>query len=178
MRPDLFRWIPPILVAGALCSGPAAATEGTDADLVSSASPYAHSLPEAQAEQLRQWQAELNLSIEQQAVIGEILADYAARLRPLFQQGAETAWSIMNVAPRDPDYTVDTEAAAQAAAETAAQIVRTVSLMRNAIHSVMTVEQIATLERLIEEQRAAIRARIAEREAAQSTDGAQSTSPD
>ena len=83
-------------------------------------------------------------------------ADYGQRLQPLFERGAETAWSIMRVAPKDPDYSLDTERAAQAAAETAAEIVRQLSELRSAIYSIMTAEQIATLERLMEERRQAI----------------------
>ena len=135
-------------------------------DLTSAASPYAMAGSEAHRAQFEAFQAEMQLSIEQQAIIGEILADYGARLEPLFRQGAETAWSIMNVAPRDPEYSLDTETAAQSAAETAANIVRTISQMRSAVHSVLTDEQIATLDRLIEEQREAMRAKMAEKKAA------------
>jgi hypothetical protein len=146
-----------------LLAGPASAET---ADLTSGASPYAMAGNDAFRAQFEAFQAEMQLSIEQQAIIGEILADYGARLEPLFRQGAETAWSIMNVAPRDPEYSVDTETAAQSAAETAANIVRTISEMRSAIHSVMTVEQIATLDRLIAEKRDEMRAKMAERKAA------------
>ena len=146
-----------------LLAGPATAETP---DLTSGASPYGMPGSEAHRAQFEAFLAEMQLSIEQQAIIGEILADYGARLEPLFQQGAETAWSIMNVAPRDPEYSVDTETAAQSAAETAANIVRTISEMRSAIHSVMTEEQIATLDRLIEEQREAMRAKMAEKKAA------------
>ncbi len=139
-------------------------------DRVSAASPYSGSHSSAQAitpggpnsEFFNKWRDELGLSVEQQGVIAEILADYGQRLRPLFQRGAETVWSIMNVAPINPEYTVDTEAAAQAAAETAADIVRIASEMRSAVHSVMTAEQIATLDRLIEESRSAWRERAAQ----------------
>ncbi len=138
-------------------------------DRISGASPYAgsHSSPHAMApagpnsEFFNKWRDELGLSVEQQGVIAEIFADYGQRLRPLLERGAETAWSIMNVAPINPEYTVDTEAAAQAAAETAADLVRIASEMRSAVHSVMTAEQIATLDRLIEESRVAWREQAA-----------------
>jgi len=146
-----------------LLAGPASAESP---DLTSAASPYAMAGNEAFRAHFEALQAEMQLSIEQQAIIGEILADYGARLEPLFRQGAETAWSIMNVAPRDPEYSVDTETAAQSAAETAAGIVRTISEMRSAIHSVMTAEQIATLDRLIEEKHTEMRAKMAEKKAA------------
>lgn len=153
-------------VAVALLAGPAAAEK---TDMISGASPYAMPGGEAHRAQYEAFVAEMQLSIEQQAIIGEILADYGARLEPLFRQGAETAWSIMEVAPRDPEYSVDTEAAAQSAAETAAAIVRTISQMRSALHSVMTEEQIATLDRLIEERRQEMRAKLAEKKAAGET---------
>lgn len=144
-----------------------AAAQNTDA--VSAASPYATGASPEQAAMLERWRTELGLSIEQQAIIGEIIADYGTRLQPLFLRGAETVWSILNVAPKDPDYTLDTEQAAQAAAETAAQIVRQVSQLRSAVHSVLTQEQIATLDRLIEEQRAELERKKAERAAAKAT---------
>jgi nitrogen regulatory protein PII-like uncharacterized protein len=151
------------IAVAVLLAGPVIA-ETTD--MTSGASTYGMPDNEALRAQFEAFQAELQLSIEQQAIIAEILADYGARLEPLFRQGAETAWSIMNVAPRDPEYSLDTETAAQSAAETAAGIVRTISEMRSAIHSVMTEEQIATLDRLIEEKRAEMRAKIAEKKAA------------
>lgn len=153
------RGLPPVqtvVVLACLATGPALAQ---DTELVTGASPYADMAGLAEgkhAEAMAQWRDELGLSPEQQAVMGEIFMDYGTRLRPLFERGAATAWSIMNVAPKDPDYSLDTERAAQAAAETAAEIVRLLSEMRSAINSIMTAEQIATLERLIEERRQAI----------------------
>ena len=143
-----------------LLSVAATLSPAADTDTVSSASPYSApyagwpGLADGEAEQeMARWRDELNLSPEQLAIMAEIIADYGARLHPLFERGAETAWSIMNVAPRDPDYTVDTERAAQAAAETAAAIVRQMSELRSAINSIMTAEQIATLEQLMAERR-------------------------
>jgi len=135
-------------------------------DLTSGASPYGMPGNEELRAHFEAFQAEMQLSIEQQAIIGEIMADYGARLEPLLRQGAETAWSIMNVAPRDPEYSLDTETAAQSAAETSANIVRVISQMRSAVHSVLTEDQITTLDRLIEERRAEMRAKIAEKKAA------------
>jgi len=143
-----------------------------ETDVVSGASPYGmppgdwSGFADGEAGQaMARWRDELNLSTEQLAIMAEIIADYGNRLRPLFADGAATAWSIMNVAPRDPDYTVDTERAAQAAAETAAAIVRQMSELRSAINSIMTTEQIATLERLMEESRLALEAKHAARNA-------------
>jgi Spy/CpxP family protein refolding chaperone len=131
-----------------------------ETDTVTGASPYGFSpgdwpglADSEQAALMAAWRDELQLSPEQQAVMAEIFMDYGSRLRPLFERGLATAWSIMNVAPKDPDYSLDTEQAAQAAAETAAEIVRTVSEMRSAVNSIMTAEQVATLEALIDERR-------------------------
>lgn len=145
-----------------LLAGIASAEE---ADVVTSASPWSGTHGSLSEEdkalmeaRLAEWRDALALSPEQQAVMAEILADYGARLQPLFERGADTAWSIMKVAPKDPDYSLDTERAAQAAAETAAETVRVISEMRSAIYSIMTAEQIATLEQLLEERRQAIEA--------------------
>lgn len=161
----MLRLRPLLAAAAGACLLGGSALAGT-VDLTSGASPYALPDSEQYRAQFEAFQAELGLSIEQQAIIGEILADYGARLEPLFRQGADAAWSIMKVAPRDPDYSLDTEAAAQAAAQASAGIVRLISEMRSAVHSVMTEEQIATLDRLIKERREAWRAKLAERKAA------------
>lgn len=160
---ELKKTLLPLLAVAALLAGPVLAQ--SDTDFTSGASAYG--LPESQAarEMFNQWQAELQLSIEQQAIIAEILADYGSRLEPLLRSAAETAWSIMSVAPRDPDYSVDTETAAQAAAQTAADMVRVISQMRSAVHSVLSSEQIDTLDRLIEAQRAELRAKMAAKQA-------------
>ncbi len=146
-------------------------------DAVTGASPYAtghadmSALAEGRhAEWVARWRDTLNLSPEQQAVMAEILMDYGARLRPLFERGADTVWSIMNVAPKDPDYSLDTERSAQAAAETAAEVVRVVSEMRSAINSIMTAEQVAAMESLIEAQRQEWRDRAAEHAAQKSAE--------
>jgi len=164
-----FRYAAAVVAAFGLAGGLSLAAE---TDTVSGASPYSGShadmaaLAEGrQQEMLAQWRDQLNLSTEQQAIMAEIVMDYGTRLRPLFEHGANTVWSIMNVAPKDPDYSLDTERAAQAAAESAAEIVRQVSEMRSAINSIMTAEQIATLEGLIEEQRQQWRERAAARAA-------------
>jgi Spy/CpxP family protein refolding chaperone len=136
----------------AVLSLPCTAVAEETTDTVSAASPYAFADGQ-HAEEMARWRDALNLSPEQQAIMAEIVMDYGARLRPLFERGADTAWSIMNVAPKDPDYSIDTERAAQAAAETAAEIVRVISEFRSAMHSVMTAEQIATLDALLEEWR-------------------------
>lgn len=145
-----------VFLAGVL-AGPAAADE---TDAVTAASPWAtahgaFSAADKAGHEARmaEWREALNLSPEQQAVMAEIFMDYGARLRPLFERGADTAYSIMKVAPKDPGYSLDTERAAQAAADTAADIVRVMSEMRSAINSIMTAEQIETLEGLIEQQR-------------------------
>lgn len=168
---DLARILLPAVTACFLLAGPLAAEE---TDAITGASPWAsgHSgfsdEDKAKLEaQLAEWRDALGLSPEQQAVMAEIVADYGSRLRPLFERGADTAWSIMNVAPKDPDYSLDTEQAAQAAAETAAEIVRQMSELRSAIYSVMTAEQIATLEGLIEERREALRQAKEQAKAAQ-----------
>lgn len=156
-----------------LAFGPPTPVAAQTADAVSAASPYAAGSSPEQSALLERWRTELGLSIEQQAIIGEIVADYGARLQPLFQRGAETVWSILNVAPKDPQYTLDTEQAAQAAAETAGQIVRQVSQLRSAVHSVLTQEQIETLDRLIEEQRAELEQKKAERAAGKAAESAE-----
>lgn len=160
---ELNKTLMPLLSVAALLAGPVVAQ--TDTDLTSGASAYAQPGSQAGREMFNQWQAELQLSIEQQAIIAEILADYGSRLEPLLRSAADTAWSIMNVAPRDPDYSVDTETAAQAAAQTAGAMVRVISEMRSAVHSVLTSEQIDTLDRLIETQRAELRAKMAAKQA-------------
>lgn len=159
-----------IVAAVAALGFSAAMPQDVEPDTVSAASPYAHADMSALAdgkhdEWVARWRDELNLSPEQQAIMAEILMDYGTRLRPLFERGANTVWSIMNVAPKDPDYSLDTEQAAQAAAETAAEVVRVVSEMRSAIHSIMTAEQMAAMDSLIEAQRQQWRERAAEREA-------------
>ena len=165
------------LVAFFICTP----TSAQEVDAMSGASPWTGGHAEMSAEdkakleaQLAEWRDELALSPEQQAIMAEIVADYGSRLKPQFEVGAETAWSIMQVAPKDPDYSLDTERAAQAAAETAAEVVRVMSEMRSAIYSIMTTDQIATLERLMEERRQAIeaakQAKQAEQEAAASAE--------
>ena len=155
-----------------------ASLHAQDLDVVTGASEWTSGHPEISAEdrakleaQLAEWRDALNLSTEQQAIMAEIVADYGTRLKPLFERGAEIAWSVMNVAPKDPDYSLDTEQAAQAAAETAAEIVRVMSEMRSAVYSIMTAEQIATLESLVEERRQALaeakQAKQAEQDAAE-----------
>lgn len=172
------RYVLAVVVASCVAVSVALAEE---TDTTSAASPYSgthggdlSALADGQHDELvARWRDQLNLSPEQQAVMAEILMDYGARLRPLFEQGANTVWSIMNVAPKDPDYSLDTERAAQAAAETAAEVVRVVSEMRSAINSIMTAEQIAALESLIEEQRQQWRERAAARESEQAEETAQ-----
>ena len=147
------RRLPRIVIVGAvwLNSGWAAAQ---DTDLVTGASPvYPPHVASAHGDVMTRWNEELGLSIEQQAVIADIMRDYAPRIRELMERGSETVWSIMEVAPYDPEYTVDTERASQAAAETAAELVRVASEMRSALHSIMTQEQISTLDNLIQERR-------------------------
>lgn len=121
-----------------------------EADMVTGASPVP---PPHVTEMMTRWQDELGLSIEQQAVIADIMRDYGPRMRELAKLGLAAGWSVMEVAPRDPEYTIDTDRASQAAAEAAAEFVRTASEMRSALYSVMTEEQIATLERLVQEGR-------------------------
>jgi hypothetical protein len=164
----------PVLAGSVLLAlGLPAPASAQTTDAVSAASPYAMGASPEQSAMLERWRTELGLSIEQQAIIGEIVADYGARLQPLFQRGAETVWSVLNVAPKDPEYTLDTEQAAQAAAETAAQIVRQVSQLRSAVHSVLTQAQIDTLDRLIEEQRVELAKKKAELEARKADESAE-----
>lgn len=161
----------PRLIPILLAMLPAGLSFAADTDAVSAASPrMAWPMDPAQwagaegphAEAVARWRDELGLSVEQQAIMGEIVADYANRLRPLVRQGLETGWSIVNIAPMDPEYTTDTETAAQSAAQTAAGIVRLLSEMRSAVQSVMTPEQIATLDRLLTEERERWRSKLAE----------------
>jgi Spy/CpxP family protein refolding chaperone len=107
----------------------------------------------AHGDRFAQWTEELGLSIEQQAVMADIVRDYAPRLGEQVKQGIEASWSVMEVAEDYPEYTTDTEAASQAAAEAAGEFVRIASEMRSAIYSVMTREQISKLESLIQERR-------------------------
>jgi Spy/CpxP family protein refolding chaperone len=107
----------------------------------------------AHGDRFTRWTEELGLSIEQQAVMADIVRDYAPRLGEQVKQGIEAAWSVMEVAEDYPEYTTDTEAASQAAAEAAGELVRIASEMRSAFYSVMTREQIAKLESLIQERR-------------------------
>ena len=147
------RQLPRILILTALSlyGGLAAAQE---TDVVTGASPvYPPHVAGAHGDAMTRWNEELGLSIEQQAVIADIMRDYGPRIRELMKRGMETSWSIMEVAPHDPEYTIDTETASQAAAETAAELVRVVSEMRSAIHSIMTQEQITTLDNMIQERR-------------------------
>lgn len=107
----------------------------------------------AHGDRFAQWAEELGLSIEQQAVMADIVRDYAPRIREQVKLGMEAAWSVMEIAEDYPEYTTDTEAASQTAAEAAAAFVRVASEMRSAFYSVMTREQIEKLESLIQERR-------------------------
>jgi Spy/CpxP family protein refolding chaperone len=103
---------------------------------------------------------ELDLRIEQQAVLGDIARDYGQRLAVLAKQGAEIGWSVLDVSPKNPQFAVDTEIAAQAAAEAAAQWVRTMTEFRNAVFSVLTREQIDLLEAKLQARRDAWQERM------------------
>jgi hypothetical protein len=100
---------------------------------------------------------ELDLRIEQQAVLGDIARDYGQRLAALAKQGAEVGWSVLDVSPKNPQFSIDTEIAAQAAAEAAAQWVRTMAEFRNAVYSVLSPQQIELLEAKLEARREAWR---------------------
>ncbi len=130
-----------------------------DVDTVSGASTHAHGDPAARAETqerlMTRLKEELGLSIEQQAVLADILRDYGPRIAVIMKQGAQIGWSVMDVAPKNPQYAIDTEATAQAAAEAAGQWVRTMAELRNAVYSILTQEQIATLEARIAARREA-----------------------
>lgn len=144
-----------------------------ETDAVSGASPYGAHDPASRAELrerlMTRLKEELALSIEQQAVLADILRDYGPRLAALMKQGVEIGWSVMDVAPKNPQYAIDTEATAQAAAEAAGQWVRTVAELRNAVYSILTQEQIATLEARIQERRQAWQERMSGTEESAST---------
>ena len=132
-----------LLFCVAILASQGAVAQETDA--VSGASPYTDNKPTAAEVHERVMQRlteELGLSIEQQAVLADIVRDYGPRIATIMRNGVEIGWSIMDVAPKNPQYTVDTEAAAQAAATAAADWVRTVTEMRNAVYSILTQEQI------------------------------------
>jgi Spy/CpxP family protein refolding chaperone len=103
---------------------------------------------------------ELDLRIEQQAVLADIGRDYGQRLAALAKQGAEIGWSVLDVSPKNPQFAIDTEIAAQAAAEAAGQWVRTLTEFRNAVYSVLSREQIELLEAKLAVRRDAWRDRI------------------
>ena len=132
-----------------------------ETDAVSGASPYGDKPTRAEVREriMTRLNEELGLSIEQQAVLADILRDYAPRIAAITKDGIEVGWSIIDVAPKNPQYSVDTEAAAQAAAEAAAEWVRTVTEMRNAVYSILTQEQIGILESRWQERREAWRER-------------------
>ena len=144
------------LLLTALIAGSLAAA---DVDSVSGASPYAHGSPadrKAAAERLAaRLTEELSLSIEQQAVLADIARDYGPQLAEITRDGLEVAWSVMDVARKNPQYGVDTEIAAQAAADAAARWVRTMAEMRNAVYSILTPQQIEQIETRMAERREA-----------------------
>ena len=136
-----------------------------ETDAVSDTSPYAWHHDAAARAELRErlmtrLNEELELSIEQQAVMADILRDYGPRMAALMKRGVEIGWSVMDAAQENPQYAIDTEATAQAAAEAAAEWVRTVTEMRNAVFSILTQGQIATIQARVEERREAWQQRV------------------
>ncbi len=131
-------------------------------DGVGGTSSYAYGDATALERLLARLQEDLGLSIEQQAVLADILKDYGPRLKTITRQGIAVAWSLMDVAPKNPQYSSDTEAAAQAAAEAAAEWVRTVTEMRNAIYSILSPDQITLIESRLAERRQAWQERHAD----------------
>jgi len=89
---------------------------------------------------------DLDLRIEQQAVLADIAADFGPRIAALMNTGADIGWSVLDVAPKNPQYSIDTDIAAQAAAEAAAEWVRTLTEFRNAVYSILSAQQIEQLE--------------------------------